>query len=141
MEEKGAVKQVKEDSNSSGLAEIAGEKIKQVENKTTEVRDKVSTNLSGAADKLHEKSDSAQEFLDAKTDQASEYAYETINKVNELGHRAADALGNTSEYVRNLDLSDAREQVKQTIKSKPEIGIVVAGVLGFFIGLLIGKRR
>lgn len=141
MENKGAAKQVKEDKNLSNSAEIDGDKIKQVENKTTEIKEKVSKDLLGASDKLHEKSDSAQEFLDAKTNQATEYAHETINKVNELGHRAADALGSTSEYVRNIDLNEARERVKQTIKSKPEIGIVAAGVIGFFIGLLIGKRR
>ncbi len=90
---------------------------------------KVSDNLSSAAEKVHQKSDTAQEFLNKKLD-----------KANEMSHRAADAINASSEYVKNFDLAETTEQVKKTIKQKPEVALTVAGIFVFLVGLLIGRK-
>lgn len=102
---------------------------------------KVSDNLAGAADKVHEKSDTAQGFLSDKADVINEYAQQTIEKVNQIGHKAADALATSSDYVKNFDIAQKRQQVTATIKDKPELSIAIAGIFGLLIGLLIGRKK
>lgn len=99
---------------------------------------KVSDNL---AEKDNKKSDSAQGFLSDKADIINEYAHNTIEKANQIGHRAADALAHSSDYVKNFDFAKTRQQIKGTIKDKPELSIAVAGVFGLLIGLLIGRKK
>lgn len=147
-----ATKQVKDDiqkTNVSDKTENTIDKLKkEVQAKAEQFgetagnyKEKVSDNLAGAADKIHAKSDTAQGFLSDKADIINEYAQNTIEKVNQIGHRAADALSNSSEYVKNFDISETRQQVKNSIKDKPELSIAIAGVFGLLIGLLIGRKR
>lgn len=130
------IKQNIEDNFES--AENFKEKIVQ---KAEGTKERVSENLSNAANKFHERSDTAQEFLDAKADNLNEYAHQAIEKVNHFGHRAADALNTSSEYINNFDYEKTKQQVVETIKEKPQIGIAVAGLFGLIIGLLLGRRN
>lgn len=115
------------------------QKAEQLSEKTSEYKAKVSENLSGAADKFHESSDTAQGFLDDKADVINEYAHQTIEKANEIGHRAAGVLANSSEYIKNFDVAETRQQVKKSIKQKPELSLAIVGIFGLIIGLLIGR--
>ena len=103
--------------------------------------EKISDNVAGAAEKVDQKSNTAQVFLGDKADVINEYAYKTIEKANEIGHRAADVLAVSSNYVKNFDFAEARQQVTTTIKNKPELSIAVAGIFGLLIGLLIGRNK
>ncbi len=134
-----ATKQVQE--NIENVSESTENLKDRVAQKVGETREKFSENLSNAAHRIHEKSDSAQEFLDLRADNLSEYAHQAIEKANHLGHRAADALSNSSEYINNFDFEKTKQQVVETIKEKPQIGIAVAGLFGLIIGLLLGRRN
>ncbi len=149
-----ATKQVKDDiaeikDNITSKAENTIDKVKQgVQVKAEQIgetagnyKGKVSGNLAGAADKVHEKSDTAQGFLSDKADVINEYAHNTIEKVNQIGQRAADVLANSSDYIKNFDIAETRQQVKTTIKDKPELSIAIAGIFGLLIGLLIGRKK
>jgi ElaB/YqjD/DUF883 family membrane-anchored ribosome-binding protein len=149
-----AVKQVKEDLNDLSqeavnktehtfdkIKEKVSEQIINLQDKTQFAKEKVSDNLSGAADVVHTKADQTQEFLDNKTDNFNAIAHQTIEKVNELGHRAGDVLNTSSEYVRNFDAEQTRQQVKEKIQNNPGISLAVAGVFGLIIGLLIGRNN
>lgn len=143
---------MKKDNNQATAVSLAKEKIEDVGNRFDKTKEKVSGNLSNAAEKIHEKSDNAQDFLSNKIESAEDIvrkkAYEagdlsqqTLSKANEFGHRAADALENSSKYIKNFDVNEAKDSVKQTLKQKPEIGIALAGTFGLLLGLIIGSRR
>ena len=117
------------------------EKVQRIGETASNYKEKVSDNLAGAADKFHEKSDTAQGFLSDKADVINEYAHHTIEKANQIGHKAADALATSSDYVKNFDISETRQQVKASIKDKPELSIAIAGIFGLLIGLLIGRKK
>lgn len=149
-----ATKQVKDDiveveNNIADKAENTLDKVKQqvqvraeqIGETASNYKGKVSDNLAGAADKVHEKSDTAQGFLSDKADVINEYAHHTIEKANQIGHKAADVLANSSDYVKNFDIAETRQQVKATIKDKPELSIAIAGIFGLLIGLLIGRKK
>ncbi len=127
----------------------AVEKLKQeVQARANQIGDvaigykgKVSENMSVAADKVHQKSDTAQDFFSDKADLVNEYAHQTIGKVNQIGHKAADVLSVSSEYVKNFDIAETRQQVKETIREKPGASLAIAGVFGLLIGLLMGRKK
>lgn len=125
----------------SKLKEKVSEQAGSIQEKSYIAKEKVSDNLSGAADTVHQKSDQTQEFLTKKTDEINKLAQRTIEKANELGHRAGDALNSSSEYVRNFDIQETRQQVKEKIQQNPGRSLVVAGVFGLLIGLLIGRTN
>jgi ElaB/YqjD/DUF883 family membrane-anchored ribosome-binding protein len=134
-----ATKQVRENvENISESTENFKEKVVQ---KVGETKEKVTGNLSNLANKLHERSDSAQEFLDGRTDNLNEYAHQAIGKANQFGHRAADALNSSTDYINNFDFDKTKQQVVETIKQKPQIGLAIAGLFGLIIGLLLGRRN
>ena len=131
--------------------EDSNDKVENLKNKADEVKEKVTNNLSGAADKVHTRVDSAQEFLDEKTDKAgelakqaaakaNEYAHQTIDKANQIGQKAATAISSSSDYIRNFDLEETKQQVKESFKEKPELTVAIAGIFGLLIGLLIGRK-
>lgn len=129
---------VKSDEVVKNLKSQAQDKIEAVGSNIEALRDKVSTNLSGVAEAVHTKADTAQEFLDNKTDKFSDYAHQAIGVANTYGHRAAGALETSSEYVKKIDINETGQQLKNTLQ-KPQVGLAVAGILGIFVGLLIGK--
>ncbi len=149
-----AVKQAKNDVDNakSDVAAKAGEtidkvkqgiqtKVDQLGETTNNYKEKVSDNLSSASEKVHHGSDTAHGFLNDKADVINDYAHQTIEKANEIGHRAADVLANSSDYIKNFDVAETRRQVKDTIKEKPELSIAVAAVFGLLIGLLISRKK
>ncbi|MGB7068295.1 MAG: hypothetical protein WBD22_02260 [Pyrinomonadaceae bacterium] len=105
------------------------------------LKDKVSNNISNAAGKLNESSDKVQGVLEVKADQFGKYAHSTIEKVNHFGHRTAEALEATSDYVKNFDLYQTKEQIRQRISQRPGWSIGAAAAVGVILGLLVGKRR
>ena len=111
-----------------------------VENKVENVKNIVSDNLSNIAEKVHEKIDASQAFLDKKTTEAGKYINKTVEKANDLGHRAGETLKDGSEYIKNFDVEKARESVKVAIKEKPEIILVAVGLFGLLIGYLVGRK-
>ncbi len=130
----------------------AKEKLEVVEKKFDKTKEKVSDNLSNMAEKIHEKSDTAQEFLShkvenaedvlrKKTYEAGDVTQQTLQKANELGHRAANAIDSSSEYIRNFDVSEAKQSVQNTFRENQVIGIAIAGTFGLLLGLIIGSKR
>ncbi|MEZ5347019.1 MAG: hypothetical protein R2681_15835 [Pyrinomonadaceae bacterium] len=137
-------------NENTGTAAVKS-KLAMVEEKFDNTKEKVSDKLSAAAGKVHEKSDSVQDYLDTKTDnaedfvrekayEAGDFTHQTIEKANKAGHRAAEALEHSSEYVRKFDVIEAKNNAIDTVKRNPEIGIAAAGIFGLVFGWLIGRR-
>lgn len=141
------LKETKNDvlSNTENIIDEAEQKVlaksDQVADTTKDYKGKVSENLSGAADKAQEKFNTAQGFLSDKADIVNEYAHYTIERANQIGHKAADVLVSSSDYVKNFDFTETRQQIKTKIKDQPELSIVAAGIFGLLIGLIIGRKK
>ena len=165
-----ATKRAEDDSTVSGKQGITGietpesseSKIENLKNRASDVKEKVSANLSGAAEKVsanlsgaadtvHTKTDAVQENLIGKADKVGEfaqqaagkvdeYAHQTVEKANQIGHKAADVLASSSDYIKNFDLEETKQQVKESFKEKPELTIAIAGIFGLLIGLLLGRK-
>lgn len=118
----------------------ASKQVGQISETADTYKTKVSDNLLDVAEKVHQKSDTAQDFLSKKADKANEYAHQTIDKANQISHQAADALNTSAEYVKNFDLAETTQQIKKTMKQKPELTLTLVGIFGLLIGLLIGRR-
>ncbi|MCB1025296.1 MAG: hypothetical protein KDB79_12945 [Acidobacteria bacterium] len=122
-----------------------------VEEKFDTTKEKVSDNISAAATKVHEKSDTIQDFLSSKTEDVEDYLREktyeagditqqTIERANRAGHRAADVLEGSSDYIRTFDIVEAKNSAVNTLRKNPEIGIAFAGMFGLALGWLLGRR-
>lgn len=138
-----ATKKVKETLDKENFDNISDstESLKnKVVQKVGETKEKITENLSAAAGKFHETSDKAQEILEDKAGNLNEYARQAIDKANQIGHRAADALNSSSEYINDFDFEKTKQQVVETIKEKPQIGFAIAGFFGLIIGLLLGRK-
>lgn len=166
-----AAKKAEDDLTVSGRQGITGietpatteSKIENLKNKANDVKEKVTSNLSGAAEKVsanlsgaadtvHTKTDAVQENLSGKADKVGEfaqqaagkvdeYAHQTVEKANQIGHKAADAIASSSDYIKNFDLEETKQQVRESFREKPELTIAIAGIFGLLIGLLIGRRN
>lgn len=156
-----AAKAVQEDDLSvSGRQGITGienpdaskSKIENLKEKASEVKEKVSANLSGAAETVHTKTDAVQENLSEKADKVGEfaqqaagkvdeYAHQTVEKANQIGHKAAEVIASSSNYVRNFDIEETKQQVRENFRERPALTVAIAGVFGLIIGLLIGRRN
>jgi ElaB/YqjD/DUF883 family membrane-anchored ribosome-binding protein len=132
--------------------ELVGTKTEAGVGKFDRTKEKVSGNLSNAAETVHQNSDSAQEFLSEKVDnaeaflrkktyEAGDYTQQKVERANQLGHRAGEFLENSSEYIKNFDINEAKDSVKHTLTRRPEIGIAIAGTFGLLLGLIIGGSR
>ncbi len=122
------------------VKESLSEKSQQISESLENSKEKVSDNLANTADKIHLKSDTAQEYFDGKADQLNDYAHQAIGKANQFGHRTAEVLTDSSDYVKNFDYTKTKQQVKDSFRKKPELGLAVAGIFGLLIGLLVGRR-
>ncbi len=124
----------------------------KVEKTVNVAKEKISQNLSGVAEKVHRGSDTAKDVLSDKTEKVEDYIREktyvagdltnqTVERASKLGHKAADALSKSSEYIENFDYRDTKKAVSETIKDKPQIMLVAAGIFGFLLGILVGRRK
>ncbi len=130
----------------------AKDKLKSIETSVEKGQEKVAEKLSKTADALHEKADNVQEFLTdktvgaedslrQKTYEASDAAQQTLEKANKLGHKTADAIERSSEYVRDFDAREARDKAIKAMKNRPQLMLTAAGLIGIAIGYLVGRRR
>lgn len=60
--------------------------------------------------------------------------------LSHYGHRAAEGLERSAEYVRNLDVDQLKEDATQTIRRNPGTSLLVAAGIGFILGGILKKR-
>lgn len=112
---------------------------------------KLADNLSTAASTVHDRSDSVKEAADSGIDKtkhviesglgkANDIAHTAVAKANSFGHKTASAIESTSQYVKDFDLGEAKDELKAKIAEKPELSLITAGFFGLAIGLLVGSR-
>lgn len=124
---------VNANTHESGLFPAVGEKFQILKGSVAE-------NLSATAGSVHDRSDAAQAYLDEKADRVNEIAHKTFGKVNSFGHKTADLLETSSEYLKDLDLSEKRQMFHANISRRPEMSIAIAAALGLTVGLLLGRK-
>lgn len=123
-------------------AKIAAEEnLENAAEKANTLKDKVTDNISNIADKLHQGADSGKTFLNDRAEKVNTLAHQALDRATDIGHRAADAVGNSSEYVKNFDLEETKESIKAAVKEKPEILLITVGILGLAVGYLLGKKN
>lgn len=115
--------------------------IDKASEKATTLKDKVADNVSNIADKVHQGTDAGKEFLNNSAEKVNNLAHKALDKAGDIGQRAADAVENSTDYIKNLDIEDAKKSVKVAVKENPEIVLVTVGILGLAVGYLLGKRN
>ncbi len=117
----------------------------------TKGQDRVADTLSNTAESIHSKADTAKAYLSSKaknaedllrkkTYEAGDRAQQTIGKGNELGHKTAEALSRSSEYIRDFDANQAKDQMLASLKRRPEMTLTAVGLFALAIGFLVGRR-
>lgn len=112
---------------------------------------KLADNLSTAATTVHDKADSVKEVADSGIDRtkdalesglgkANDIAHTAVAKANSLGHKTASVMESTSQYVKDFDLREAKDELKAKVVERPELSLITAGFFGLAIGLLVGSR-
>lgn len=109
---------------------------------TKQAKDETQTSVTSDAKNNQEetKTNSFSDTATAYKEKVGEYAQQGLEKANQYKQQAADALASSKDYIKNFDYSAAGQQIKTTVKEKPEVSIAIAGIFGLLIGLLIGRR-
>jgi ElaB/YqjD/DUF883 family membrane-anchored ribosome-binding protein len=55
-------------------------------------------------------------------------------RVSSAAHSAADALATSADYIREHDLSDMMEDLRDVVRNNPGPALLGAAALGFLIG-------
>ncbi|MGI8788012.1 MAG: DUF883 family protein [Pyrinomonadaceae bacterium] len=96
--------------------------------------------VKNAEEKVKSAAGQVSETINAYKEKAFEYTQQGLDKANQLKRQAADALASSTDYIKNLDLEETRQQLRATVKERPEVSIAIAGIFGLLIGLIIGRR-
>lgn len=102
----------------------------------TQLKDKVSELGRKAADAIDENMDSAAGGLDkaAATLHGRADNLPGVETLSGLAHATADKLSATAGYVREHDVDKIMADVKTLVRNNPGPSLLVAGVVGFFVG-------
>ena len=110
-----------------------GEKLSET---AAQAKDKMSDLGRTAADTIDENRQAAASGLQ----KAASALHETAGtlpggqKVSNLARGAADKLSSTADYVREHDVNRMMADVETLVKNSPGPSLVVAAVIGFFVG-------
>lgn len=120
----------------SSLGDKVSGSTAQLKNKVSEMgrraADKIDDNLGAAAGGL----DRAAAGLRGRADHLP-----GVEQVEALAHGAADKLSSTADYLRSHDVDRVLGDVKVLVTKHPGPSLLVAGVIGFWLGrTLIGSR-
>jgi ElaB/YqjD/DUF883 family membrane-anchored ribosome-binding protein len=58
----------------------------------------------------------------------------------QYGKQAAELLGESAEYIQELDLEQADAKVREYVRQNPGISLLIAGVTGLIIGAIFRRR-
>jgi len=108
----------------------------KISDSATNLKDKASEMGRKAADVIDENIASAATGLDraAATLHGRAENLPGIDKVSGLAHTAADKLSATAGYFREHDVDRIKDDMKMMVKNNPGASLLVAGVVGFFLG-------
>jgi ElaB/YqjD/DUF883 family membrane-anchored ribosome-binding protein len=53
---------------------------------------------------------------------------------------ASELLGQSADYVREFDYTEAKDRVQEYVKKSPERSLLIAGAAGLIIGALLRRR-
>jgi ElaB/YqjD/DUF883 family membrane-anchored ribosome-binding protein len=104
---------------------------------TKQVKEEVQTGVENIVPEIQE---TVGNYTDKASEKANEYARLTAQTAKQVGQRAAEVLNSSTEYIKNLDLDEARKQVTNKVKKQPELSLAIVAIFGILIGLLLGKK-
>lgn len=132
-------------------AKKAREKFDVAEEKFGVVQEAAADKLAATSENLHAKADNVHELLSEKVEEvedkvrkktyeAGDFTQQTLDRVNKISHKAANAVEESSEYVRDFDVKVAADKIVSTVRNRPELTITAAGIFGLLIGFLVGRK-
>src|SRR5262245_60822331 len=89
-----------------------------------QIRTTAADKLQAAAQALHQKAD--------RSGQPSE--------VSALGHRAADWLERSADYVSEMEPQRLKSDIEDKVRQNPGRSILIAGIVGLALGGLLRRR-
>jgi len=116
----------------------------KVSDSAIHLKDKASEVGRKAANKIDENIASAATGLDKAAATLHERAESLpgVDKISGLAHTTADKLSATAGYFREHDVDRIKEDLETLVKNNPGPSLLVAGVIGFFLGrAFIGSNR
>ncbi|HEX5082054.1 MAG TPA: hypothetical protein VFY40_08410 [Blastocatellia bacterium] len=84
-----------------------------------------------AADKLQ----AAAQTLHQKADRSGQQA-----EVSALGHRAADWLERSADYVNEMEPQRLKSDIESQVRRNPGRSLLIAGIVGLALGGLLRRR-
>jgi len=94
-------------------------------------------NLTGkVADGLHYLAES----LDRKVSEMEGQMRDESSAIVHYGHRAAEALERSADYIRDADLQKIRNDVEEGVRRSPGRSLLIAAAAGFVLGAILRKR-
>lgn len=109
---------------------------------------KVPESIKQAKDKAAEMARNVAESIDGQRERVASGLSKTASAVQQGGDKvtgmaqgAAQSLDSTADYIRHNDLGRMMSDVGTVVKNNPGPSIIVAVVLGFFLGRAITGRE
>jgi len=105
------------------------------ESKSTfqKVTGKISEGISGLAQRLD---DETSKLGETRAGMLSSVAPE----IQKYGHKTAEALERSADYINDLDIEEVKEQTKQSIQQNPGRALLIAAGVGLLLGALLKRR-
>jgi len=105
------------------------------ESKSTfqKVTGKISEGISGLAQRLDGE---ASKLGEAKTGLLSSVGPD----IEKYGHKTAEALERSADYINDLDIEEVKEQTRQSIQRNPGTAVLIAVGAGLLLGALLKRK-
>lgn len=128
-------------NNPADAASTIGDKISDT---ASTLKDKASEFGRKATDVIDDNIVSAANGLDraAATLHTKAENLPGVDQVSSMAHTAADKLSATATYFREHDVNRFKEDFTTLVKNNPGPSLLIAGVVGFFLGrAFLGRDR
>ncbi|HKF55888.1 MAG TPA: hypothetical protein VKJ45_10600 [Blastocatellia bacterium] len=65
---------------------------------------------------------------------------QTPPQLSEYGHKAADWLDNSADYVRNIDPNQVKVDLENKVRKNPGRSLLIAAAAGLVLGIIVRRR-
>jgi ElaB/YqjD/DUF883 family membrane-anchored ribosome-binding protein len=61
-------------------------------------------------------------------------------QLSEYGHKAADWLDSSADYVRNIDPNQVKVELESKVRKNPGRSLLIAAAAGLILGIIVRRR-
>jgi ElaB/YqjD/DUF883 family membrane-anchored ribosome-binding protein len=105
------------------------------ENRTADKKSDRALNLDSVKNVIAQKLHSVAEGLSEKAE-----SRELQPVIGDYSKQAADWLDQSAEYIQRFDYHEFNARVREYVREKPGVSLLIAGVTGLILGALVRRR-